>query len=79
MQEHQAYLSLANLSLANADGKNNIFEAIGYTSIAKDKNVPGAEEFLNNLMPLLESSEIDGLELLISSMESEISKLIITE
>ena len=79
MQEHQAYLSLANLSLANADGKNNIFEAIGYTSIAKDKNVPGAEEFLNNLMPLLESSELNGLELLISSMESEISKLIITE
>lgn len=79
MQEHQAFLALANLSLANADGKNNLIEAIGYTSIAKDKNVPGAEEFLNNLMPLLEINELDGLELLISSMESEISKLNITE
>jgi len=79
MQEHKAYLSLANLSLANENGKNNIIEAIGYTSIARDKNVPGAEEFLNNLMPLLESSELDGLELLISSMESEISRLKITE
>jgi len=79
MQEHQAFLALANLSLANADGKNNLIEAIGYTSIAKDKNVPGAEEFLNNLMPLIESNELDGLELLISSMESEISKLNITE
>ena len=79
MQEHQAYLSLANLSLANADGKNNIIEAIGYTSIAKDKNVPGAKEFLNNLMPLIESNELSDLELLISILESEISKLKITE
>ena len=79
MQEYQAYLALANLSLANADGKNNIIEAIGYTSIAKDKNVPGAEEFLNNLMPLIERNELADLELLISSLESEISKLKITE
>ena len=72
--QHNAYLYLANLSLTYPDNIN-ILLAASYSAMAKKKNVYGADTLLNNLLPLLEIDELDEMEILISSLESEIQKI----
>ncbi len=72
--ENEAYLYLSNLSLTSLDEKS-LLQAIGYASIAKDKKVKGADKLLKNLMPLLSENDLNELEVLIYSLESEISKI----
>ena len=72
--QYNAYLYLANLSLTDPNNIN-ILLAASYSSMAKKKNVTGSNSFLNRLLPLLETHELDEMEILILSLESEIEKL----
>ena len=72
--QNKAYLYLANLSLTDPNNIN-IPLAASYSLIAKKKNVTGADSLLKSLLPLLETHESDEMEILTSSLESEIQRI----
>ena len=72
--QYNAYLYLANLSLIDPNNIN-ILLAASYSSIAKKKDVTGADSLLKSLLPLLKTHELDEMAILISSLESEIEKI----
>ena len=71
--QYNAYLYLANLSLADPNN-TNILLAASYSTIAMKRSVRGADILLDKLLPLLKNDEIDEIEVLVSSLESEIQK-----
>ena len=72
--QYNAYLYLANLALIGQNNKNLLLAA-SYSSIAKSKNVDGADNLLKSILPLLKTDELDEMEILISSLESEVKKI----
>tara|TARA_B100000902_G_C26887616_1_gene705751 strand:- start:10 stop:702 length:693 start_codon:yes stop_codon:yes gene_type:complete len=72
--ENNAYLYLANLALIDQSDRN-ILLAASYSTIAKKKKVKGSERLLNSLLPMLETGQLDEIEILVSSLESEIQKI----
>ena len=72
--QNNAYLYLANLALIDQSNRN-ILLAASYSSIAKKKKVKGSERLLNSLLLMLETEQLDEMEILVSSLESEIQKI----
>ena len=72
--QNNAYLYLANLALIDQSDRN-ILLAASYSTIAKKKKVKGSERLLNSLLPMLETGQLDEIEILVSSLESEIQKI----
>ena len=72
--ENNAYLYLANLALTDPNN-TNILLAASYSSMAKKKNVKGGDKLLKSLLPLLKNDDLDEMEVLVSSLESEIQKI----
>ncbi len=72
--QNNAYLYLANLALIDQSNRN-ILLAASYSTIAKKKKVKGSERLLNSLLPMLETEQFQEMEILVSSLESEIQKI----
>ena len=72
--QYNAYLYLANLALTDPNN-TNILLAASYSSMAKKKNVKGGDKLLKSLLPLLKNDDLDEMEVLVSSLESEIQKI----